>query len=53
MGRPAAEPWEPRVPGEVLPPPVVDLEVLPTVGISLSVPLEPYATTVEEQADAD
>jgi len=42
-----AEPWQPRVPGEVLPPPVDDLGVLGAAGISLSVPTELLAAEAE------
>lgn len=54
-----AEPWQPRVPGEVLPPPVGDLSVLGAAGISVSVPTdllaaEPSTTAgTLEDADAD
>ncbi len=52
-----AEPWEPRVPGEVLPPPVDDLGVLGAAGISFSIPTElltaEVATTAEIEAAPD
>jgi hypothetical protein len=46
-----AEPWEPRVPGEVLPPVSDDLGVLGTAGISFSVPTEILAAEVETTAE--
>lgn len=45
-----AEPWEPRVPGEVLPPDAGDLGILSPAGISLSVPTE--YTTIEIDVEA-
>ena len=44
-----AEPWQPRVPGEMLPPAVDDLGALSAGGFSISVPIEPVAA---EAADA-
>lgn len=45
-----AEPWMPRVPGEVLPPPVDDLGVLGTTGVSVSIPMEIVAAQNETAA---
>jgi len=46
-----AEPWQPRVPGEVLPPAADDLGVLGAAGISFSVPTELLAAEVETTAE--
>lgn len=35
-----AEPWQPRVPGEVLPPPVDGPGLLGAAGVSLTIPTE-------------
>jgi len=48
-----SEPWEPRVPGEILPPATDDLGVLGTAGISFSVPTELLAAEVQVDADGD
>ncbi|MBN9213218.1 MAG: hypothetical protein ABS62_09110 [Microbacterium sp. SCN 70-200] len=45
-----AEPWQPRVPGEVLPPPIGDAVVLGTEGISLTDPAQ--LSTIEIAVDA-
>lgn len=37
-----SEPWEPREPTEILPPPVDDLGILGAAGVAISVPVEVY-----------
>lgn len=55
-----AEPWQPRLPGEMLPPSVGDLTSLGTTGLSLSIPTEileaapeTVAETVDDGGDGD
>lgn len=46
-----AEPWQPRVPGEVLPPAGDDLSAFGVGGTSLSIPTEFLTTEVETTAE--
>lgn len=46
-----SEPWQARVPGEVLPPAVDDLGMLGTAGISFSVPTEILTAEVETTSE--
>ncbi|MFT3799490.1 hypothetical protein [Microbacterium sp.] len=45
-----SEPWEPRSPSEVLPPPVDDLGVLGAAGVAVSVPIELHLDEVADGA---
>ena len=44
-----SEPWEPREPVEILPPPVDDLGILGAAGVAFSVPVEVYLEAAQAE----